>query len=298
MMPLPNEHAARLKSPGDFDPKTFRRTAGGTIYGSIKVPASIGIIWGKLKGSAKPSDMPIPQSLRFAKDKWTVGEAKKWLKDNKVKYQSFEPAKEEDSMEKNIERRFAPLEVRADTENEQPVISGQAAVYNTRTELMPGLFEEIKPGAFDGPLKNDDVRGLWNHNSDYPLGRESAGTLKMRNEKDGPHYKIFPPDTQMGRDAVISIKRGDVTGSSFSFVVAPGGDQWENNEDGTTLRTITEIKSVYDVGPVTFPAYEGADVTVAARSRDAFIAEQEPPQEEAWETEARERELELAEANG
>jgi len=51
-------------------------------------------VWGKLKGHAKPSDPPIPQALRFPVKYWTATEAKKWLKDNKVKYVRFEPAAE------------------------------------------------------------------------------------------------------------------------------------------------------------------------------------------------------------
>jgi len=90
--PFPNEHAARLKSPGLFDGDTFRRKKDGTIYGSIKVPATIAVIWGKLKEHNKPEDNPIPQTLRFPTDDWTVAEAKKWLKDNGVKYIAFEPA--------------------------------------------------------------------------------------------------------------------------------------------------------------------------------------------------------------
>jgi len=90
--PLPNEHSARIKSPGSFDPKTFRRTKDGTIYGSKKIPATAAVIWGKLKGSAKPSDNPIPQSIRFPTENWTVAKAKAWLKDNDVKYETFEAA--------------------------------------------------------------------------------------------------------------------------------------------------------------------------------------------------------------
>lgn len=91
MKPNPNEHSARLKSPDLFDDDTFRRKKDGTIYGSIKVPATIAVIWGKLKEHNKPSDNPIPQALRFPVDDWTVAEAKKWLKDNGIKYIAFEP---------------------------------------------------------------------------------------------------------------------------------------------------------------------------------------------------------------
>jgi len=91
--PYPNEHSARLRDPDDFDPDTFRRKNDGTIYGKTKVPGTVAVIWGKLKGHSKPSDQPIPQALRFPTDDWTAETAKKWLKDNNVKYISFEAAK-------------------------------------------------------------------------------------------------------------------------------------------------------------------------------------------------------------
>ena len=93
LKPYPNEHSARLQDPDKFDPDTFRRKSDGTIYGKIKVPETVDVIWGKLKGHSKPSDNPIPQALRFPTKDWTVAEAKKWLKDNNVEYIDFEPAK-------------------------------------------------------------------------------------------------------------------------------------------------------------------------------------------------------------
>jgi phage head maturation protease len=64
-----------------------------------------------------------------------------------------------------------------------------------------------------------------------------------------------------------------VKGSSFSFTVPSGGDSWAI-EDGRSVRTITRIDSLLDVGPVTFPAYPDADVTVAQRSFDKFLQRQ------------------------
>lgn len=90
--PYENEHSARIKSPNLFDAETFRRKADGTIYGKIKVPATAAVIWGKLKEHNKPADNPIPQALRFPTKDWTVAKAKKWLKDNNVEYERFEPA--------------------------------------------------------------------------------------------------------------------------------------------------------------------------------------------------------------
>ena len=90
--PYPNEHSARIKSPALFNPDTFKRKKDGTIYGSIKVPVTAAVIWGKLKEHNAPTDNPIPQAIRFPVEDWTVAQAKSWLKDNNVKYENFEPA--------------------------------------------------------------------------------------------------------------------------------------------------------------------------------------------------------------
>jgi len=93
-MPYPNEHSARLRDPGGFSKKAWRRTKGGTIYGRIKVPSSISIIWGKLAGKDKPSDPVLPQALRFPISSWgeKAAKAKEWLKKNNITYKRFETA--------------------------------------------------------------------------------------------------------------------------------------------------------------------------------------------------------------
>lgn len=90
--PFPNEHSARLREPEDFEEDTFRRTAGGTIYGNILVPENIDIIWAKLKNRAEPEDFPIPQALRFPISSWTSGRAQEWLMENNIEYMMFERA--------------------------------------------------------------------------------------------------------------------------------------------------------------------------------------------------------------
>lgn len=92
-MPITGWHSARLQDPGKFDSKAWKTTAGGTIYGTKKILSSINIIWGKLKGKAKPADPPIAQALRFPIKKYTVVAAKAFLKKNKIKYISFEAGK-------------------------------------------------------------------------------------------------------------------------------------------------------------------------------------------------------------
>lgn len=109
-MPYPNEHSARLRAPDDFNPDTFRRVADGKLYGRIKVPATVAVIWGKLKSADKPSDYPIAQSLRFPTKDWTEAEARAWLADNAVKHAAFEAAAKDDDGQA---RAGASLEFRA-----------------------------------------------------------------------------------------------------------------------------------------------------------------------------------------
>jgi HK97 family phage prohead protease len=165
-----------------------------------------------------------------------------------------------------IERRMVEMEFRADGEAEQPVISGRAAVYNRWSEDLGGFREIIEPGFFENVLK-DDVRALWNHNPDLVLGRTRAGTLALADTESSLDVTIKPPDTQIGRDAVVSIKRRDVTQMSFAFSVRSGGDAWERDQkNGAITRRLLRggCERMYDVSPVTYPAY--AQTSVHARS--------------------------------
>lgn len=161
-------------------------------------------------------------------------------------------------------------EVRADPgeENKPTHIIGLASVFNSLSEPMWGFREIIKPGAFDDVL-NDDVRGLFNHDRNYILGRSSSGTLSLSVNEQGLVYDITAPDTQTIRDLVIApMLRGDVNQSSFAFSVAPNGDDWYQDDDGMVVREIHKISRLYDVSPVTYPAYQAANSTV--RSMEAW----------------------------
>lgn len=160
------------------------------------------------------------------------------------------------------ERRYLTQEFRVSQEDATPVISGYAAVFDVSSNDM-GWTEEIDPHAFDAVMaKNPDVRALWNHNPDFPLGRTTAKTLSLSLDARGLAYSIMPPDTSVARDLMVSMKRGDVTSSSFAFITQR--DQWTDNPDGSVTRRILEFAELIDVSPVTFPAYDQA--TASARS--------------------------------
>ena len=146
-----------------------------------------------------------------------------------------------------------------------PKIVGYSAVFNSWSKDLGGFTEQISPGAFGNALKSSDVRALLNHDKNYVLGRQSAGTLRMIEDDKGLLTEIDPPDTQWARDLMVSIRRGDISDQSFGFRVKT--DEWRD-EQGKTTRTIKEFEQLFDVSVVTFPAYP--ETTVAVRSMEAW----------------------------
>jgi len=163
----------------------------------------------------------------------------------------------------SVERRCMDArlqEMRLNFDNKSPRIVGYAAVFNKETELYPGFREKIAPGAFSESIKNDDVRALINHDPSLILGRNKANTLKLTEDEHGLRYEIIPPDTQAARDLMISIKRGDINQSSFGFNILKRNVDI-NEEENEMTRTI-EKAQLFDVSPVTYPAYPSTEVNV------------------------------------
>lgn len=167
-------------------------------------------------------------------------------------------------MEKTERRAFALDNLKVERrENLPPIIRGHAAVFNQLSLDLGGFREQIAPGAFADAIKADDVRALFNHNPDHVLGRNLSGTLRLVEDVRGLAIEIDPPDTQVARDLMVSMDRGDITQMSFGFSVRPGGQDWAKNDEGVVVRTLKKLR-LYDVSPVTFPAYPQTDVAVRA----------------------------------
>lgn len=146
-------------------------------------------------------------------------------------------------------------------------IAGYAAVFNTRSADLGGFVEEVMPGCFTKTLQEADVRALWNHNADHVLGRNKAGTLRLSQDSTGLNYEVDLPDTQVARDLYESIQRGDVTQSSFGFSTIE--DDFVRDGETGLLRQLREVQ-LFDVSPVTYPAYKDASIGVRAIERLAM----------------------------
>lgn len=174
----------------------------------------------------------------------------------------------------NMERRFIPLEkleVRQ-VDGGAMSISGMAAVIGQESEDLGGFTEIIEEGAFDEAINASDVRALFNHDSNYLLGRTASGTLRLEARNDGLYYEVDNlPETR--RDVYELIQRGDVSGNSFAFTVEE--DRWEQRSNGATVRYISKVRELFDVGPVVYPAY--SQTVVSARALERARAETANP---------------------
>ncbi len=172
----------------------------------------------------------------------------------------------------DIERRNysgAGVEFR-ESDGGSGMIGGHAAVFDTLVTIWD-FQERFTPGSFAQTIADDDVRALWNHESSFPLGRTGNGTLRLSEDKTGLVFENDPPLGFIGEMARESIRRGDVSGASIGFIAVE--DQW-SKEDGVQVRTITRAQ-LFDVSPVTFPAYPTTDVQARAR----FLSRPELPEE-------------------
>ena len=160
-----------------------------------------------------------------------------------------------------LERRCLPTsELRIGIENNQPKITGYAAVFNTWADIGGWFRESIRPGAFAKTIKEADVRALLNHNENYVLGRNKAGTLKLREDAKGLAVEIDPVDATWANDLMKSMRRGDVNQMSFGFTV--NKEELDAAKDERTLVDVT----LFDVSVVTYPAYP----TTSAQVRSKF----------------------------
>jgi len=176
----------------------------------------------------------------------------------------------------SIERRFLKggnIQKRA---GDKPGIAGIAAVYSQ--EYNTGWFSEtIAPGAFTRALtEKQDVRCLFNHDVNQLLGRTKSGTLRMEDSSSGLKFDCdTDPNTTAGRDVSAMIERGDIDGCSFSFTVRKDtwSDEFDENGRYITSHRVIDDLDLYDVGPVTFPAYTDTSVGTRALWPDGVPAE-------------------------
>ncbi|MGK7753772.1 HK97 family phage prohead protease [Roseovarius sp. C03] len=157
---------------------------------------------------------------------------------------------------REVRSAAVPIEIR-DEDGAAIGVTGYAAVFNERANILDIFEEEIAPGAFDAALeRGDDTVFLINHEG-LPLARTSSGTLRLSTDARGLKIDtdLDAGDPDVGR-ILPKMKRGDLSKMSFAFRAKR--EEWDDTGD-LPVRRILEVE-LFDVSIVTDPAYAGTEI--------------------------------------
>lgn len=143
-----------------------------------------------------------------------------------------------------------------------PDISGYAALFGVETVIGDSFREKLAPGCFSRSLKHKDIRALLDHDTGRILGRTSAGTLTLREDRAGLYFNCeLDETTPEGQTAIGAIGRHDLSGMSFGFRVL--AEEWQDGGTRLPVRTIKDM-DLYEVSVVAFPAYDDTSVVLSS----------------------------------
>jgi hypothetical protein len=167
-----------------------------------------------------------------------------------------------DGMSESLETRRIQIndfELREGPTGDGMSFTGYAAVFNSDSEPLP-FIERIAQGAFKKSLKSRmPIKMYMNHDSSMLLASTRSKTLRLQEDSKGLLVEADLPDTTVGRDLSVLMKRGDVDSMSFGFSVPTGGDKW--SDDGMS-RELRQVR-LHEVSVVTgFPAYTATSASV------------------------------------
>ena len=160
-------------------------------------------------------------------------------------------------------------------------VEGYGIVFNSPSSLIgtrdgKGFIEVIKPEAGEGIIENNDIGSYLNHNQNKGILARSLrgeGSLRLSVDGKGVKYSFEAPNFDLGDELIEGIKRGDIRGSSFGFIVDPKDAKLERRADGVWVRSITKFSGVFDISPVYTGAYP--DASVALRSLEEVEKQEE-----------------------
>lgn len=124
------------------------------------------------------------------------------------------------------------------------------------------FFERIAPTAFEN-ADMSDVVFLRDHTGRV-LARTKNGALNLSTDTHGLFSETNLGLTQASKEMYEDIRTGNYSQMSFSFVVAKGGQHFEEEARKVT-RVIDRISKLFDVSAVSFPANPGTDIGVSYR---------------------------------
>jgi HK97 family phage major capsid protein/HK97 family phage prohead protease len=170
----------------------------------------------------------------------------------------------------------SPVEAAAEA-GQMPILTGHFLRFDQWTEINSyyegNFLESIAPGAIKKTLAQDgdDIRCLFQHGMDWVVGDKPLGPFdELIEDDEGGYYEVPLLDTSYNRDLVPGLA-ASLYGASFCFRVIREDfneepEPSDYNPKGMPERVLREIQ-VIELGPVTFPAYDGASAELEGASK-------------------------------
>lgn len=155
------------------------------------------------------------------------------------------------------------FQVRESQDSDEKYLEGYFIRFNEETNLFDDVYEEVDPQSITNSLKNNDIRCLFNHQTDLVLGRTGNKTLELRADENGLFGKVkINKEDRQAMDILARIERGDINACSFGFNIL----NEEVVERADSVKFILKEIDLVEVSPVTFPAYPTTEIS--ARNKD------------------------------
>jgi len=171
-------------------------------------------------------------------------------------------------MNKKEIRFLEVAEVRAVQDDTGAWIEGYPIVFNQETVIGGYCREVILPEAVTDELLRDVALMIGHDFGMIPLAHSrrnnGSGTMTLTRDEHGVKMRALldTENNPKAKEAYSAIRRGDISGMSFAFVV--GEERWEDLDTEMPLRVITKLSAIFEVSLVAFPAYSGTSVQAAS----------------------------------
>ena len=160
---------------------------------------------------------------------------------------------------------------------ESRTIEGYAIVFGVESVLLVDWYdayrEVIEPGAVTAEdLAGWDIKMTMWHNRERLLARSNkgAGTLRLEVDGTGVKYSFEAPRTPDGETALELVRRGDLSGSSFTYWADENSAvDYTKGEDGVVTRHVRRLGLVTEMTIAGDPAY--TQTSVSAREVPAGL---------------------------
>jgi len=227
--PYPNEHAARLKDPGQYDSLRRVNDEGGT---------GVDFIYGIKEGESEL------QAIRFRSSVFTAAEARAWLADHDFDAIEFEEATG-DGEGRSLTGKYQRAEMTTFDEVEDRIYEFPFSSEFPVARYFGNEILSHEAKAADLSRLNDGAPLLFNHNPDRVIGVVEGARIDSKGRRG--YARVRFSRNPFAQEVLSDVKDGVLRNVSFGYSI----DKMEERGSGDFVATAW---APYEVSIVSVPA--------------------------------------------